>query len=136
MDLDSGAFEHLGNLGGAIGAVATVVFLTIRVYRLPEMQAICPERYRWLSLGPWVKRGIVVSLAALGSVLAGIADSLTPVQILLSIIGSVVASMSTHQITDTDAARAVAEIVVPPKDHDLQVKVAVEDAEDQKASIT
>lgn len=108
-------FQNLGDLKGTIGLVASVIFLVIRLYRLPDWQDSLPENARWENLHTGLKYGIIAGLAAVGSLLASVANGLTWQQALTAGLSAAAAAILTNKLTKTAPMRLATSVVVPPK---------------------
>lgn len=77
MDLIVQEFYRLGALHTYIGGIATVVFLLIHIYRLPQAQARIPKKWRWASLSFVWQHALLILLAGLGGMLSAYAADMS-----------------------------------------------------------
>lgn len=108
-------FQHLGDLKGTIGLVASAIFLLIRLYRHPDWQASLPFWLRWENLPVVTHYALIALLATSGSLLASAANGLTWQEALTAGLSAALAAIATNKLTKTEGARAVAGVVVPSK---------------------
>ena len=114
MDLQTlvDQFAKLAELKGHIGAIAFGVFLAVRLYRLPSIQAALPAKAQWDGLKQWAKYAALMALAALGGALASLSTGLGWPDALKAALAAVLAAIGSDQVTSTSGARAVAGVLV------------------------
>lgn len=114
MDFLLDQFNTLTQLSGVAGGIATLVFGLIRLYRFPDFQEYIPTRVQWDNLHKLARYGMIGALAGIGSMIASLSNGLTWKRALVSAFMGAVGAIVSNKVTQTDAARAVAAVVVPP----------------------
>lgn len=109
-------FQHLADLKGTIGLVASSIFFLIRLYRLPDWQPELPPSVRWENLPVMTKYAVIAALALSGSLLCSAANGLTWQEAAAAGMSAILAAIATNKLTKTAPVRAVAHVVVPPKE--------------------
>lgn len=108
-------FQQLGQIKGPIGLVALLIFLTIRLYRLPQWQDSLPSGMRWENFSVALKYAIIAILAGIGGALTSISEGVSWQTATTAAVTAALAAILTNKITKTEPARAVANVVVPQK---------------------
>jgi hypothetical protein len=107
-------FLRLSEIKGPIGLIALLIFVAIRLYRLPQWQEALPPKARWDNLSTLAKYGIIAGLAASGSWLASVSQNLSWQQTVAAALTAILAAVVTNKATKTEPVRTVVQIVVPP----------------------
>jgi hypothetical protein len=109
-------FQQLSILKGTIGVIALLIFLSIRLYRLPQWQEQLPLNARWENLPVLARYGIIAALAGLGGGLSSVSQGLTWQQSLAAAAAAVITAITANKVTKTEPVRAMVHLVVPPKE--------------------
>jgi len=91
--------EYVKSVGvaGAAGTFAglSVAFYgAVRIFRLPGLQALLPEKFRWAELPAPVRVGVVLGLPVLAAVAGALAAGLAPSAVAGAGIAALVAALS------------------------------------------
>lgn len=114
MDLTvfSDELQKLSDLGGHIGAIASAVFLVVRLYRLPDLQPLLPAKVQWDGLPTWLKYAVLAALAAGGGAMMSLAGDKSWVDAGKAAVAALLTAISTDKITTSKAAHAIAGVLV------------------------
>lgn len=105
--------QAVGALQGHIGAIAAGIFLSVRLYRLPDIQAVLPAKFQWSTFPNYLRYGILLTLAGLGGALASLVTDVSALDALKAAGAAILAAIGAHELTDTNTARTVAQLLVP-----------------------
>lgn len=104
-------FQDLSRLGGHIGAIATAVFLAVRLYRLPALQQFFPEKFRWENLDGRLKYALLLGLSGVGAALASLSTDVSALDAAKAGFAAVIAAIGGDQITTSKPMQAAAKMV-------------------------